>query len=242
MKAAIFQEAGKPLSVVDVPVPKPGPGELLLSTKGCGICGSDLHVTQLSTGVPHGAVMGHEYAGEVVVVGKDVWCPDGEWKVGDRVCTLPGIGCGQCRECAVGDIMGCSRLRTSGFGDIGGGFAEYVIAGGREAAHGLGLGVLVVGDQQWRVEELREKDEIGLVVADGIDEILGLVDDRSEAVGGAHLPLDDTDTHLAFFTVEGAWFVLVVDVAPFQQCRVLERIGVAGQVLLQYFLDVEAVG
>jgi (R,R)-butanediol dehydrogenase/meso-butanediol dehydrogenase/diacetyl reductase len=132
MKAAIFQEAGKPLAIADVADPKPGPGELLLAVKGCGICGSDLHVTELSQAVPHGAVMGHEYAGEILEVGKDAYCPDGSWKVGDRVCTLPAIGCGRCPACAVGDIMGCVSLRTSGFGDLGGGYAEYVLAGGQE--------------------------------------------------------------------------------------------------------------
>ena len=74
MRAACFDASGKPLEIRDVPDPTPGPGEVLLAVRGCGICGSDLHVTELGGAVPNGAVMGHEFAGEIVAVGdpKDV--------------------------------------------------------------------------------------------------------------------------------------------------------------------------
>ena len=81
MRAACFQESGKPLEIRDVPDPEPGPGEVLLAVKGCGICGSDLHVTELGEAVPAGAVMGHEFAGEIVAVGRDAKGPDGPWTV-----------------------------------------------------------------------------------------------------------------------------------------------------------------
>ena len=127
MRAACFQKSGQPLEVCDVPDPDPGPGELLLAVKGCGICGSDLHVTELEDAVPVGAVMGHEFAGEIVAVGKDAKGADGPWKVGDRVCTMPGISCGTCARCVAGDVMGCANLRMTGFGDVGGGYADYAI-------------------------------------------------------------------------------------------------------------------
>lgn len=131
MRAACFRESGKPFEVRDVPDPTPGSGEVLLAVKGCGICGSDLHVTELGGAVPAGAIMGHEFAGEIVAVGKDAKGPDGPWKVGDRVCTMPGISCGGCARCVTGDVMGCANLRMTGFGDIGGGYAEYAIGGDR---------------------------------------------------------------------------------------------------------------
>ncbi len=131
MRAACFQESGKPLEIHDVPDPTPGPGEVLLAVKGCGICGSDLHVTELGGAVPRGAVMGHEFAGEIVAVGKGAKGPDGPWREGDRVCTMPGISCGTCERCVSGDVMGCAALRMTGFGDIGGGYAEYAIGGDR---------------------------------------------------------------------------------------------------------------
>ena len=80
MLAAVFEDVGKPLEIRAVDDPTPGAGELILRVKGCGICGSDLHATELSGGVPAGTVMGHEFAGEIAEVGKGVQ----GWKVGDR--------------------------------------------------------------------------------------------------------------------------------------------------------------
>jgi (R,R)-butanediol dehydrogenase/meso-butanediol dehydrogenase/diacetyl reductase len=131
MRAAVFEAAGRPLAIRDVADPKPGPDELVLRVKGCGICGSDLHVTELSGGVPAGTVMGHEFAGEVAEVGKDAGGSNG-WKIGDAVCALPGIGCGRCAACLTGDLMGCSVLRPTGIGEVGGGYAEYVLVGKNE--------------------------------------------------------------------------------------------------------------
>ena len=131
MRAACFEASGSPLEIHDVADPTPGPGEVVLAVKGCGICGSDLHVTELGGAVPQGAVMGHEFAGEIVAVGRGATGPDGPWREGDRVCTMPGISCGACKRCVSGDVMGCTQLRMTGFGDIGGGYAEYALAGER---------------------------------------------------------------------------------------------------------------
>lgn len=131
MRAACFIESGKPMEVMTVPDPTPGPGEVLLRVKGCGICGSDLHVTELGGAVRRGSVMGHEFAGEIVAVGKDAKGPHGPWREGDRVCTMPGISCGSCLACLSGDVMGCKKLRVTGFGEIGGGYAEYALGGER---------------------------------------------------------------------------------------------------------------
>lgn len=131
MRAACFEASGSPLAIHEVADPTPGPGEVVLAVKGCGICGSDLHVTELGGAVPKGAVMGHEFAGEIVAVGRGATGPDGPWREGDRVCTMPGISCGSCKRCVSGDVMGCTELRMTGFGDIGGGYAEYALAGER---------------------------------------------------------------------------------------------------------------
>lgn len=129
MRAACFVESGKLMEVAEQPDPTPGPGEIVLRVGGCGICGSDLHVTELGGAVPKGAIMGHEFAGEIVAVGQGAAGPEGPWREGDRVCTMPGISCGSCARCVSGDVMGCASLRMTGFGDIGGGYAEYAIAG-----------------------------------------------------------------------------------------------------------------
>ncbi|MEZ4333384.1 MAG: alcohol dehydrogenase catalytic domain-containing protein [Myxococcota bacterium] len=131
MRAACFVEPGKPMEVARVPDPSPGPGEVLLRVRGCGICGSDLHVTELPGAIRRGTVMGHEFAGEIVAVGRGATGPHGPWREGDRVCAMPGISCGTCLACLSGDVMGCASLRATGFGEIGGGYAEYAIAGER---------------------------------------------------------------------------------------------------------------
>jgi 2-desacetyl-2-hydroxyethyl bacteriochlorophyllide A dehydrogenase len=130
MKAAVFHGLGKGLTIEDRPEPRPGASELVLRVKGCGICGSDLHAADLPPGLPAGTVMGHEFAGEVVEVGADA---ASTWKVGDRVCALPAIGCGRCSSCLSGDIVACSQLRGTGLGQIPGAYAEYVLAGANES-------------------------------------------------------------------------------------------------------------
>ncbi|MCA9511409.1 MAG: alcohol dehydrogenase catalytic domain-containing protein [Myxococcales bacterium] len=129
MRAATFETVGATMRIESVPDPTPGPGELVLRVRGCGICGSDLHVSQLAGALPRGAVMGHEFAGEVAAVGRDV---EGGFREGEAVCALPAIGCARCAPCLTGDVMGCASLRATGFGDVGGAYAEYVLVGARE--------------------------------------------------------------------------------------------------------------
>ena len=130
MKAAVFQGPGKSLVIEDVPDPEPEPGELLLKVKNCGVCGTDLHVTEEHDyTVGHGTLLGHEFSGEVVGIGRGA---EGDWKLGDRVCALPFIGCANCRECVNGDPANCRRNSRTGFTSKNGAFAEYVRVGTRE--------------------------------------------------------------------------------------------------------------
>ena len=80
MKAVQFEELGKPLRVADVPKPTADPGALVFKVKACGICASDLHAVEIPGLLQPGNVLGHEYSGEVVEVGKGI---EG-WKVGFR--------------------------------------------------------------------------------------------------------------------------------------------------------------
>lgn len=128
MRAAIWDRAGAPLRIGEVADPTPAAGELVLRVRGCGICGSDLHLSE--TRIPGGFVMGHEFAGEVVGLGPG---DCGSWRVGDRVCALPAVGCGRCHACLGGDVMVCPALRTTGLGQAPGAYAEYVLAGSRES-------------------------------------------------------------------------------------------------------------
>lgn len=129
MKAAVFKEVGSPLVVENVEDPVPEATGLVMKVSYCGVCGTDLHATREGlTTACCGQVLGHEYVGEIVDVGKDA---EGDWKVGDRVCALPFIACGKCLPCAAGHFFECQNKRTSGV-DAPGGFAEYVATGARE--------------------------------------------------------------------------------------------------------------
>jgi (R,R)-butanediol dehydrogenase/meso-butanediol dehydrogenase/diacetyl reductase len=130
MKAAVFHEPGKPLSIENIPEPDPAPSDLVLRVKSCGICGSDLHAAAIPPGLPRGTVMGHEFAGEVVEVGPEA---SAAWQVGDRVCALPYIGCGRCQACLAGDGTLCPVVQTTGLGQLPGAYAEFVRVGSGEA-------------------------------------------------------------------------------------------------------------
>jgi 2-desacetyl-2-hydroxyethyl bacteriochlorophyllide A dehydrogenase len=129
MKAAVFKEVGKALSVEKVDDPKPEASELVMKVSYCGICGTDLHATREGlTTACCGQILGHEYVGEIAEVGKQA---EGDWKVGDKVCALPFIGCGKCLPCAAGRFFECMNKKVSGVDDQGG-FAEFVTTGARE--------------------------------------------------------------------------------------------------------------
>ncbi len=122
MKAAVFHTPGKPLSIENVADPVPREGEAIIRVKHCGVCGTDLHATeQHGRAGPNGMVMGHEFAGEVVALGKGV---EG-WKEGDRLTSLPFIGCGKCAACFQGKPWQCATKQIIGLGEVTGGFAEY---------------------------------------------------------------------------------------------------------------------
>lgn len=130
MKAAVFHEAGKPLSIERVADPQAGPRELVLKVSHCGICGTDLHAASggSSMGLQPGTIMGHEFSGEVVAVGREVQ----GWRAGDQAVALPFIGCGACLECLAGHPFECAKGLTTGFA-LPGGYAEFVRVGARES-------------------------------------------------------------------------------------------------------------
>jgi (R,R)-butanediol dehydrogenase/meso-butanediol dehydrogenase/diacetyl reductase len=118
MKAAVFKALHQPLVVESLPDPTPGPLDVIVKVGRCGICGSDLHITEDAVfGVPPGVVLGHEYAGEVVEVGRDVQ----HLKVGDRLAAFPLESCGECGPCRTGFRAWCERGMVVG----GGGYGEY---------------------------------------------------------------------------------------------------------------------
>jgi L-iditol 2-dehydrogenase len=115
------------LAVVDLPMPEPGAGEVRLRVKACGICGSDLHGMDGSSGrrIPP-IVMGHEASGTVDAVGAGVTA----WKPGDRVTFDSTVWCGECGYCREGRVNLCDSRQVVGVSCAefrrDGAFAEYV--------------------------------------------------------------------------------------------------------------------
>lgn len=108
------------LLVEQVERPVPGPADVLVRVRNCGICGSDLHWFHDQMMIP-GVCPGHEIAGEVVELGAAVTA----FRPGDRV-ALEGIAsCGTCRYCLAGDYQRCPRIGIVGI-TVPGGFADYV--------------------------------------------------------------------------------------------------------------------
>jgi threonine dehydrogenase-like Zn-dependent dehydrogenase len=119
MRAAFCRGVGK-LVVEEVPRPAPGPGEVLVRVRNCGICGSDLHWYHDQMMIPP-VCPGHEIAGEVAEVGAGV----STLKAGDAVAAEGITSCGGCRYCVAGDYQRCLALGIVGM-TIPGGFADYL--------------------------------------------------------------------------------------------------------------------
>jgi (R,R)-butanediol dehydrogenase / meso-butanediol dehydrogenase / diacetyl reductase len=123
MKACIFRATGAPLEIVEVPDPKAGAGEIVVRVKDCGICGSDLHAAAArNVKMPAGTIMGHEFAGVVEQIGEGV----SGFERGDAVAVMSYLACGECGLCRAGLDVKCARMRLVGFGDVAGGYAEFM--------------------------------------------------------------------------------------------------------------------
>lgn len=126
MKALLLSQYRK-LELADVAVPQPGVEEVLVRVAACGICGSDVHGYDGSSGrrIPP-IVMGHEAAGTIAAVGKNVK----QFSEGDRVTFDSTVYCGDCTYCRRGEVNLCDRRQVLGVscGDYrrAGAFAEYV--------------------------------------------------------------------------------------------------------------------
>jgi (R,R)-butanediol dehydrogenase/meso-butanediol dehydrogenase/diacetyl reductase len=128
MRAAVFYQAGTPLSIETIADPRPRADQVIIEVANTGICGSDLHVTEYGF-APPGTVLGHEFAGTIVGLGADV---SGGWQVGDRVTALPIHSCHACEACDQGLPGLCSAALFTGTTlENPGAYADYVAARAR---------------------------------------------------------------------------------------------------------------
>ena len=124
MRAERFYAESKTIAVEDVPIPEPGPGEVLVKVAYCGICHSDLSLINGTFPSQRPVVtQGHEASGTIAKLGPDVT----GWAEGDRVIVAAGRACTACPNCRRGDIANCLRIQLMAFA-YDGAWAEYTVA------------------------------------------------------------------------------------------------------------------
>ncbi|MFO7266118.1 MAG: alcohol dehydrogenase catalytic domain-containing protein [Bacillota bacterium] len=126
MRVAVLRGPGD-VAVAEADVPQPGPGELLVRVRACGICSSDLMDWYIKQKAPF--VFGHEPAGEVAAVGEGVT----GFKPGDRVVVHHHAPCLECEACRRGDVVHCAVWREPAL--IPGGMAEYAVVARQAVRH-----------------------------------------------------------------------------------------------------------
>jgi threonine 3-dehydrogenase len=126
MRAIVKRKRGPGLELADVPEPSCGPTDILIRVRHAGVCGTDLHIAdwdEWAQGrVKPPVVVGHEFAGEVIQIGKQA---AGQFQVGQTVTAEGHIVCGHCRQCRTGNGHICRFTQIIGV-DRDGAFAERI--------------------------------------------------------------------------------------------------------------------
>src|SRR3954465_14551871 len=130
-RGVIARSKGKPVEVVDVLVPEPGPGEARVTVQACGVCHTDLHYREGGINDDFPFLLGHEAAGVVDAVGPDVT----DVAPGDFVILNWRAVCGQCRACARGEPQYCFNTHNA--------TQRMTLEDGTELSPALGIGAFV---------------------------------------------------------------------------------------------------
>lgn len=128
MRAMVLHRPGEPLRLEIRPVPRPGPGQILLRVEACGVCRTDLHLIDGELPDPRLPIVpGHEIVGRVAALGEGVSGFTADQRIG-----VPWLGwtCGSCHFCTGGRENLCDSARFTGY-QIDGGYADYTVADAR---------------------------------------------------------------------------------------------------------------
>jgi L-iditol 2-dehydrogenase len=232
---ALLLSAYNHLEVTDLPSPIPGPDELLIQVSACGICGSDVHGYDGSTGrrIPP-IVMGHEAAGVVAAVGSEVR----DFASGDRVTFDSTVYCGKCEYCLKGEVNLCNQRQVIGVscGEYrrAGAFAEFLTVPARIAyrlpesfsfAEAAMLEAVSVALHGVAVTEMKGGETV-LVIGAGMIGLLLL--QAARAAGCSRVFVSDVDaTRLALAEKLGADATLLASGTPLIE-EILRRTNNAG--------------
>ena len=209
MKAAVVHEFKQPLAIEEVPVPEPGPGQILVRIAASGVCHTDLHAADGDWPVKPSPpfIPGHEGVGTVAALGAGVTAV----REGDRV-GVPWLhtACGHCKHCLSGWETLCDGQRNTGY-SVNGGFAEYVLADPNYVGHlpdGLGFEmaapILCAGVTVYKGLKETDTKPGDTVVISGIGGLGHVAVQYAKAMGRKVIAVDISDEKLALARAMGA--------------------------------------
>ncbi|HAQ22953.1 MAG TPA: S-(hydroxymethyl)mycothiol dehydrogenase, partial [Acidimicrobiaceae bacterium] len=154
VQAVVARSVGEPVTVETIEVPDPGPGEVLVDVKACGVCHTDLHYREGAINDEFPFLLGHEAAGIVSEVGPDV----DQVSVGDFVILNWRAVCGQCRSCQRGRPWYCFATHNA---------VQKMTLDGEDLSPALGIGAfaektVVAAGQATKVDEAASAEVAGL--------------------------------------------------------------------------------
>jgi len=205
MRVAMYYN-NNDVRIEEMPVPKIGPGELLMRVESSGICGSDVLEWYRIRKAP--LVLGHEVAGQVIDVGAGVK----KFKEGDRIVAAHHVPCNTCYYCLTGHHTACNTIRSTNFDP--GGFAEYI----RLPAINVDRGVHII-PEELTYEEATFHEPLGCVIR--AQRIAKLSPGQCVMVIGCGIA-GLLHVHLARFA--GAGKILAADIVPYR-LKAAKRFG-----------------
>jgi len=227
MQAAVVKEFGKDLSVEEVPVPQPGPRQVLVKLVSSGVCHTDLHAAEGDWPVKPNPpfIPGHEGVGAVAALGEGVK----SLKVGDLVgCAWLWSACGKCQFCSTGWETLCEEQQNAGY-SVDGSFGEYMLMDARYAVRipaGADLvevaPILCAGVTVYKGLKMTEAKPGQWVVISGIGGLGHVAVQYAVAMGLRVAAVDIADDKLALAKKHGA--ELVVNALTEDPVEVVQRV------------------